>query len=78
MVKRKKTTRSHPLKYRLTSKIGKKKKVLGTFNKPSSVDKILKKAKELKKTFPFKEKAYVIIQPIRNHKKSGKAIIKGV
>jgi len=42
------------------------------------VDKILKKSKELKKTFPFSEKSTIRIQTIRNGKNVGKPLIKVV
>jgi len=66
------------VKYRITATVGKKKKKLGVFKWVSSVDRIIKKAKETKKNFPFSEKATIIIQPIRNGRKSGKAIIKKI
>jgi len=37
-----------------------------------------RKAKELKKTFPFSEKSTIIIQPMRNGKKSGKPRVKKI
>ena len=66
------------LTYKLTATVGKKKRTLGTYNKVANVDKVLRKAKELKKTFPFSEKSTIIIQPMRNGKKSGKPRVKKI
>ena len=65
-------------RFKITATVGKKRKTLGTFSRVSSVDKILKKSKELKKTFPFSEKSTIRIQTIRNGKNVGKPLIKVV
>jgi len=65
-------------KFKLTTTVGKRKKILGTFSRVSSVNKILVRSRELRKTFPFKERATISIQTMRNNRKVGNLIIRKI
>jgi hypothetical protein len=64
------------LKFKLTATVGKRKRFLGTFNRPSSVDKIIDESKRLNKKFPTTDKKRLLIVGIRGKKITSRRAIK--
>ncbi len=58
--------------FKVTAAVGKRRTDLGTFRSTTTLNKLVRGAKDIKKRNPFADKSTLIIQRVRNGKKFGK------